>query len=65
MNICEDRHEPKYQVTYKSAQPKYYNPFESVASRSNAPVWLVCESCMENKECFGTHDDIETMEILI
>ena len=64
MNICEDRHEPKYQVTYKSAQPKYYAPFESVTSRSFAPVWLVCDLCMENKQYFGSEDEIEKVELL-
>jgi len=63
MNICEDRHEPKYQVTYKSTKPKY-TPLESVTSRRYTPVWLVCEACMENKECFGSQAGIETMEIL-
>ncbi len=64
MNICEDRHEPKYQITYRSAKPKFYTPLESVTLRRYNPVWLVCEACMENKECFGTHDDIEIMEML-
>ena len=53
MNVCEPRHIPKYQVTYKSAKGGNYTP-----------VWLVCENCIENKKCFGTKDQIEIMEIL-
>ena len=64
MNICEDRDEPKYQVTYRSAKPKFYTPLESVTSRRYNPVWLVCEDCMENKEHFGSQAGIEIMEIL-
>ncbi len=64
MNICEDRHEPKYQITYKSSTPKYQAVLDSATSEKYTPVWLVCEDCMENKECFGTQDDIEIMEIL-
>ena len=64
MNICEARHEPKYLITYKSVRTKYSTPSESAASKSYAPVWLVCEACMENKQYFGAQDNIETMEIL-
>ena len=52
MNICEARHEPKYQVTYKPAKGSNYTP-----------IWLVCENCMENKKHFGSEDQIETIEI--
>ena len=64
MNICEARHEPKYQITYRSAKPKFYTPLESVTLTRYTPVWLVCEDCMENKECFGSQAGIEIMEIL-
>ena len=53
MNICDDRHEPKYQIIYKSAKGRNY-----------APVWLVCENCLENQEHFGSDDQIESVEIL-
>ena len=54
MNVCEDRHEPKYQITYKSAKGGEYTP-----------VWLVCESCMENKRHFGSDEEIESVRILV
>ena len=54
MNVCEDKHEPKYQITYKSAKGGTY-----------IPVWLVCESCMENKTYFGSEDEIESVRILV
>ena len=54
MNVCEDRHEPKYQITYKSAKGGEYTP-----------VWLVCESCMENKKYFGSEEEIESVRILV
>ena len=53
MNICEERHEPKYQVTYKAAK-----------GGAHTPKWLVCENCMENRRCFGAEEEIETVEIL-
>ena len=53
MNVCEDRHEPKYQITYKPAKGGLHTP-----------VWLVCESCMENKRHFGSEDVIESVRIL-
>ena len=54
MNVCEDRHEPKYQITYKSAKGGDY-----------IPVWLVCESCMEHKKHFGSDEEIENVRILV
>jgi len=54
MNVCEDRHEPKYQITYKPAKGGKYTP-----------VWLVCESCMENKTHFGSEEEIQTVRILV
>ena len=63
MNVCYDDHEPKYQITYNSAKPKYKTTFKSLTGEKYTPVWLVCESCME-KECFGSQDQIETIEIL-
>ena len=53
MNVCEERHDPKYQITYKPAKGGEY-----------IPVWLVCESCMENKRHFGSDELIETVRIL-
>jgi len=53
MNVCEDRHELKYQITYRSAKGGTY-----------VPVWLVCQSCMENKEHFGSEEEIESVRIL-
>jgi len=49
MNICEDRHEPKYQVTYKPAKGNQYSH-----------VWLVCEHCYE-KRPFGSDDYVESV----
>ena len=53
MNLCEDRHEPKYKVTYKPAKGNH-----------NSPVWLVCENCLENKLHFGSEDIVESVSIL-
>ncbi len=53
MNVCEERHDPKYQITYKPAKGGLH-----------IPVWIVCESCMENKKCFGSDELIETVRIL-
>lgn len=44
MNICEDRHEPKYQITYNGNNQ----------TNKNTRVWLVCESCFNTKDCFNT-----------
>ncbi len=63
MNVCDYDHEPKYQITYKSAKPKYQTTFKSLTDEKYIPVWLVCESCME-KGCFGSQEQIETIEIL-
>ncbi len=51
MNVCEDKHEPKYQITYKSAKGGEY-----------IPVWLVCENCMENKKQFGSDDEVVSVK---
>ena len=64
MNYCEYRHEPKYQITYKSSTIRYHSPTESVTCDEYNPVWLVCESCMKDKECFGSNDEIKTVEVL-
>lgn len=53
MNICEERHDIKYVITYKPAKGSTY-----------APVWHVCENCYENKRCFGSEDEIESTKIL-
>ena len=52
MNICEDRHEPKYQVTYKPAKGNLHSP-----------VWLVCELCFETKP-FSSDDYVESIRTL-
>ena len=53
MNLCEDRHEPKYLVTYKSAPGGVYKP-----------TWFVCKSCMENKKHFGSDDLVESIKTI-
>jgi hypothetical protein len=53
MNICEERHEPKYQITYKSAKGGTY-----------IPVWLVCQSCIDNKKHFGADYEIISVKTL-
>ncbi len=53
MDVCDIRHDPKYQVKYQSAKGSNYNP-----------IWLVCDSCMENKQCFFDKDQIKSIEVL-
>ena len=53
MNICVERHEPKFKVTYKSSKDGTY-----------IPVWLVCDICMQDKACFGSEDEIKKVELL-
>ena len=53
MNQCDERHEPKYRITYKSAKGGNYTP-----------IWAVCESCIETKSHFGSEDEIESIEVL-
>jgi hypothetical protein len=50
MNLCEDRHEPAFRVVYKPAKGHSYKP-----------EWLVCESCLENKQHFGSDDLVESV----
>ena len=52
MNRCEDRHIPKYKITYKPAKGKNY-----------CPEWFVCEHCCE-KGPFGSDALIDTLEII-
>jgi len=47
MNICEERHSPKYKVVYKGVKGSYYSP-----------TWLVCPSCLEHKAGFSDKDEI-------
>jgi len=47
MNICEERHTPKYKVTYKGVKGRSYNP-----------EWLVCSTCLSGKTCFGDKEQI-------
>ncbi len=53
MNICDERHEPKYHIIYKPATCGGYHP-----------EWLVCESCMANRNCFGSEQEIESVRVL-
>ena len=50
MNVCEYRHTPKYEITYKGIKGSRYNH-----------VWLVCSTCFENKKCFGDKEQIVNM----
>ena len=52
MNLCEDRHEPKFKIKYKSALGHHYNP-----------VWLVCEQCYE-KNHFGSDVYVQSVDVL-
>ena len=52
MDVCDTRHELKFQVTYMPAK-----------GANHQPMWLVCDMCM-NKKCFGNKDQIVSMEIL-
>ena len=52
MNICEDRHEPKFKVTYKPAPGHEY-----------CPVWMVCAQCFE-KSHFGSEELVRSIESL-
>lgn len=53
MEQCDIRHDPKYQVKYMSAK-----------GSNHSPVWLVCDSCMDNKRCFNDKEQIESVEVL-
>lgn len=53
MDVCNVRHDPKYQVKYMSAKGSNYNP-----------VWLVCDSCMGNKRYFSDKEQIESIDVL-
>jgi len=53
MNYCEERHSPKYKIIYKGAANSKYNP-----------EWLVCEMCLQNKNCFSDKDQILSLMIL-
>ena len=50
MNTCYDRHDPKYQIKYKSSRP-----------RSLPSTWLVCEKCFGKPEFFGSINEIESI----
>jgi len=49
MNTCDDRHEPEYQIKYKPAPGKTYNP-----------IWRVCKHCYD-KRPFGSDDYVESI----
>ena len=53
MNICDERHDPTCQVTYRGARGSHYHP-----------VWLVCDSCMETNH-FGSAEQIDSMDMLL
>ena len=61
MNICDERHEPKYHVTYKTPHGHNY----AHTSNTYNSEWLVCETCMQNKRHFYSDDQVETVEVLI
>jgi len=61
MNICVEEHVPKYKVTYKPSNSGERKPGNN---EKYIPVWLVCESCMDNKKCFGSEDEIVYVEQL-
>ena len=52
MNICEERHAPKYKIIYKGVRGSCYNP-----------TWLVCPNCLENETCFSDKDQILSVMI--
>ncbi len=53
MKICEEGHDTKYVVTYLPAK-----------GTRNFPEWFVCESCMANKRCFSSEQEIVSVRIL-
>jgi len=61
MNLCVEEHVPKYKITYKPSNSGEHKPGNN---RLYIPVWLVCESCMEKKKCFGSEDEIVFIETL-
>ena len=52
MNLCEDRHEPKFKIIYKPAKGQAY-----------CPEWLVCEQCYDKRH-FGSEDIVQSVEEL-
>jgi len=62
MNVCDLRHEPKYQITYKPAQNGNHT---YTKSNNYKPVWLVCDSCMETKHHFGSEEEIDSIEVMV
>jgi len=53
MNLCDERHSPKYKITYRGAKNSNYSP-----------EWLVCKICMEHKNCFGDPHQIVSIEVM-
>jgi len=53
MNVCVEHHTPKFQITYRPAK-----------GSDISPVWLVCDICMQNKDYFGSEDEIDKVELL-
>ncbi len=61
MNLCDERHEPKYRVTYKAAHGHNYAHTVSTYN----PEWLVCKTCMQNKRHFYSDDQVKSVEVLV
>ena len=53
MDVCDPRHNPKYQVTYNSAKGSNQNH-----------MWAVCDECMKDKLCFYDKNQIISIDVL-
>ena len=47
MNICDERHFPKYKIVYKGAKKS-----------NHTPNWYVCSNCLESKHYFFDENEI-------
>jgi len=47
MNICDEKHLPKYKIVYKGAKKSNYNS-----------IWFVCSNCLETKRYFYDENEI-------
>jgi len=50
-NQCDERHEPKFKITYK--------PTPGQVTRA---IWLVCSNCFKSKSFFGDKNLILSIE---
>ena len=50
-NQCDERHEPKFKVTYKPTK-----------GQVDEVTWLVCSKCIEGKNFFGDKNLILSIE---